>query len=53
MGRALASAYSAVDQADLPDDMISLLNQLDSAPALNRSAQEQDRDAQTARAGRA
>ncbi|GLT00672.1 hypothetical protein GCM10007897_20610 [Sphingobium jiangsuense] len=39
MGRALASAYSAVDQADLPEDMIDLLHQLDSATGTNGAAQ--------------
>lgn len=29
VGRALASAFSAIDQADLPRDMINMLDQLD------------------------
>ncbi|MGE4429281.1 MAG: hypothetical protein AB7E05_00900 [Sphingobium sp.] len=31
VGRALASAYSARDQADLPDDMKMLLDRIDCA----------------------
>ncbi|TNE39693.1 MAG: hypothetical protein EP321_12355 [Sphingomonadales bacterium] len=31
VGRALASAYSAVDQVDLPDEMTRLLDRIDRA----------------------
>jgi len=31
MGRALASAYSVIDQNQLPDDMLTLLDQIDRA----------------------
>lgn len=33
VGRALSTAYSAVGQNSLPDDMLSLLRQLDEVPA--------------------
>jgi len=36
VGRALASAFPAIDQSDLPQDMMNLLHRLDRAEKGNR-----------------
>ncbi len=43
VGRALASAFSAIDQSDLPRDMVDLLQRLDSVGKREQAGQDEGR----------